>query len=83
MIEEAAVSQRAIVDVPVIAGALAHERIATAHIELHAEMSQQEQATIARRAVRQHGGPLHGARPATCSPRQRLIVPTYARRILL
>ena len=46
MIEEAIVWQDAIVDVPVIAGALAHSRIAAAHIELHAGMNQQEQATV-------------------------------------
>ena len=46
MIEGAAVSQRAIVDVPVIARALTHERFATAHIDLHAEMNQQEQAEV-------------------------------------
>ena len=41
----AAVSQRAIVDVPAFAGALARERIATAHIDVHREMNHQEQTT--------------------------------------
>ena len=40
-----AVSQRAMVDLPVIDGAHAHERI-SADIELHAEMNEQEQATV-------------------------------------
>ena len=63
-------------DIAVIALWLGHEQLATAHIYLHADMTQKETGHRPRHAARHRRRPLPAARPAPRLPRQPLIVPT-------